>query len=154
MIDSRLERATQRLESLSSQQSGLTPADLIERTSDELKTANYRKKELLPKTLQGKALSFILIVFNADILEHKRQLMALQEATADPAPDKISLMEKVSILREETKKYEEMKMEEAKDHSLIAFRQNANNLARRKEAQAEILQEKRQEEEELRRVSF
>jgi len=134
MIDSRLERATQRLESLSSQQSGLTPADLIERTSDELKTANYRKKELLPKTLQ----------------EHKRQLMALQEATADPAPDKISLMEKVSILREETKKYEEMKMEEAKDHSLIAFRQNANNLARRKEAQAEILQEKRQEEEELR----
>ena len=61
MIDSRLERATQRLESLSSQQSGLTPADLIERTSDELKTANYRKKELLPKTLQGKALSFILI---------------------------------------------------------------------------------------------
>ena len=53
MIDSRLERATQRLESLSSQQSGLTPADLIERTSDELKTANYRKKELLPKTLQG-----------------------------------------------------------------------------------------------------
>ena len=62
MIDSRLERATQRLESLSSQQSGLTPADLIERTSDELKTANYRKKELLPKTLQGKALSFILIV--------------------------------------------------------------------------------------------
>ena len=76
--------------------------------------------------------------------------MALQEATADPAPDKISLMEKVSLLREETKKYEEMKMEEAKDHSLIAFRQNANNLARRKEAQAEILQEKRQEEEELR----
>ena len=91
---------------------------------------------------------------NTDFLEHKRQLMALQEATADPAPDKISLMEKVSILREETKKYEEMKMEEAKDHSLIAFRQNANNLARRKEAQAEILQEKRQEEEELRPVSF
>ena len=89
-------------------------------------------------------------LFQTDNLEHKRQLMALQEATADPAPDKISLMEKVSILREETKKYEEMKMEEAKDHSLIAFRQNANNLARRKEAQAEILQEKRQEEEELR----
>ena len=58
MIDSRLERATQRLESLSSQQSGLTPADLIERTSDELKTANYRKKELLPKTLQGMFLVF------------------------------------------------------------------------------------------------
>ena len=149
MIDSRLERATQRLESLSSQQSGLTPADLIERTSDELKTANYRKKELLPKTLQG-TISLIRIFLHADFLEHKRQLMALQEATADPAPDKISLMEKVSMLREETNKYEEMKREEAKDHSLIAFRQNANNLARRKEAQAEILQEKRQEEEELR----
>ena len=54
MIDSRLERATQRLELLSTQQSGLTPADLIERTADELKTANYRKKELLPKTLQGR----------------------------------------------------------------------------------------------------
>ena len=60
MIDSRLERATQRLESLSSQQSGLTPADLIERTSDELKTANYRKKELLPKTLQG---TFVIFHF-------------------------------------------------------------------------------------------
>jgi len=76
--------------------------------------------------------------------------MALQEAAADPAPDKISLIEKVSQLREETQKYEEAKMEESKDHSLIAFRQNANNLQRRKEAQAEILQEKRQEEEELR----
>ena len=76
--------------------------------------------------------------------------MALQEAAADPAPDKISLIEKVSQLREDTQKYEEAKMEESKDHSLIAFRQNANNLARRKEAQAEILQEKRQEEEELR----
>ena len=43
MCDSRLERANQRLESLSQQQSGLTPADLIERTADELKTANYRR---------------------------------------------------------------------------------------------------------------
>lgn len=67
MIDSRLERATQRLESLSSQQSGLTPADLIERTSDELKTANYRKKELLPKTLQGTFVIFHLFYFFHDI---------------------------------------------------------------------------------------
>ena len=36
--------------------------DLIERTQDELKTANYRRKELLPKTLE----------------EQKRQLAALQ----------------------------------------------------------------------------
>ena len=69
MCDSRLERGNQRLESLSQQQSGLTPADLIERTADELKTANYRRKELLPKTLD----------------EHKRQLAALQEAASDPS---------------------------------------------------------------------
>ena len=48
-------------------------------------------------------------------------------------------------------KIEEAKMEESKDHSLIAFRQNANNLTRRKEAQAEILQEKMVEEDELRK---
>jgi len=135
MIDSRLERATQRLESLSSQQAGMSPQYLIERTADELKTANYRKKELLPKTLA----------------ELKRQLNALQEAAADPAPDKISLMEKVSLLRDDMAKIEEAKMEESKDHSLIAFRQNANNLTRRKEAQAEILQEKMVEEDELRK---
>ena len=64
---------------ISSQQAGMSPAYLIERTADELKTANYRKKELLPKTLT----------------ELKRQLNALQEAAADPAPDKIALMEKV-----------------------------------------------------------
>ena len=58
----------------------MSPQYLIERTADELKTANYRKKELLPKTLA----------------ELKRQLNALQEAAADPAPDKISLMEKES----------------------------------------------------------
>ena len=84
----------------------MSPAYLIERTADELKTANYRKKELLPKTL----------------LELKRQLNALQEAAADPAPDKISLMEKVSSLRDDISKIEEAKMEESKDHSLIAFR--------------------------------
>lgn len=106
MCDSRLERANQRLESLSQQQSGLTPADLIERTADELKTANYRRKELLPKTLD----------------EHKRQLVALQEAASDPSPDKISLLEKVTTLRDDIKKYEELKMEESKDHTLIAFR--------------------------------
>ena len=33
----------------------------------------------------------------------------------------------------------------------VKFRQNANNLTRRKEAQAEILHEKMQEEEELRK---
>lgn len=135
MCDSRLERANQRLESLSQQQSGLTPADLIERTADELKTANYRRKELLPKTLQ----------------EHKRQLAALQEAASDPSPDKISLLEKVTTLRDEIKKFEELKMEESKDHSLIAFRQNAKNLSRRKEAQSLALQEKRKDEEEIKK---
>lgn len=84
----------------------MSPAYLIERTADELKTANYRKKELLPKTLN----------------ELKRQLNALQEAAADPAPDKIALMEKVSLLRDDITKIEEAKMEESKDHSLIAFR--------------------------------
>jgi len=135
MCDSRLERANQRLESLSQQQSGLTPADLIERTADELKTANYRRKELLPKALE----------------EHKRQLSALQEAASEPNPDKISLLEKISNLREEIKRYEEIKMEENKDQTLKAVRQNAKKLAIRKEAQSKALQEKRKDEEELKK---
>lgn len=135
MCDSRLERANQRLESLSQQQSGLTPADLIERTADELKTANYRRKELLPKALE----------------EHKRQLSALQEAASEPSPDKISLLENISNLREEIKRYEEIKMEENKDQTLKAVRQNAKKLSIRKEAQSKALQEKRKDEEELKK---
>ena len=42
-------------------------------------------------------------------------------------------------------------MEESKDHSLIAFRQNAKNLSRRKEAQSLALQEKRKDEEEIKK---
>ena len=94
-----------------------------------------RGEELLPKALE----------------EHKRQLSALQEAASEPNPDKISLLEKISNLREEIKRYEEIKMEENKDQTLKAVRQNAKKLAIRKEAQSKALQEKRKDEEELKK---
>ena len=83
--------------------------------------------------------------------EHKRQLSALQEAASEPSPDKISLLEKISNLREEIKRYEEIKMEENKDQTLKAVRQNAKKLSIRKEAQSKALQEKRKDEEELKK---
>lgn len=78
VLESRLERASTRLESLSQQRKGMTTRDLIERTDEELKTAKYRKEELLPKKLA----------------DQKRQLTALKEAAADSNPDRIELLEK------------------------------------------------------------
>ena len=133
VLESRLERASTRLESLSQQRKGMTTRDLIERTDEELKTAKYRKDELLPKKLA----------------DQKRQLQALKEAAADSNPDRIELLEKVRILRDEVRRYDEAKMEDAKDPSLVAFRKNAKDLARRKEALSNTLRNKQDEEEEI-----
>ncbi|CAG5095129.1 Oidioi.mRNA.OKI2018_I69.XSR.g14046.t1.cds [Oikopleura dioica] len=133
VLESRLERASTRLESLSQQRKGMTTRDLIERTDEELKTAKYRKDELLPKKLA----------------DQKRQLQALKEAAADSNPDRIDLLEKVRILRDEVRRYDEAKMEDAKDPSLVAFRKNAKDLARRKEALSNTLRNKQDEEEEI-----
>ena len=56
---------------------------------------------------------------------------------------------KVRILRDEVRRYDEAKMEDARDPSLVAFRKNAKDLARRKEALSNTLRNKQDEEEEI-----